>query len=97
MDIIFVFWVDAYAGFSYMKEETQLSFLYLVSAEGPRLSALTFSSPTITGYISVKNKSSPATDLLEDMDAYIFNEELCSAALQLVCLNIDLSQALQIH
>lgn len=76
MDIIFVFWVEVYAGLSYMKEETQLSCLYLVSAVGPRLSALTVSIPTITGYISAKNETSPAIDLLENMDSYIFNEEL---------------------
>lgn len=45
------------------------------------MSALTFSIPTITGYISAKNESSPAIDFLENMDAYIFNAELlqCSA------------------
>lgn len=74
-----------------MKEETQLSALYLVSSVGSRLSALTFSIPIITVYISVKNESSPSIDLLENMDTYIFNEELL-----LVCLNIDLFQASQI-
>lgn len=63
----------------------------LVSSVGSRLSALTFSIPIITVYISVKNESSPSIDLLENMDTYIFNEELL-----LVCLNIDLFQASQI-
>lgn len=36
----------------------------------------------VTGYISVRNECGPAIDLLENMDASIFNEELlqCSAA-----------------
>lgn len=34
VDIIFVFWVEMYAGLGYIKEETQLSSLYLVSAVG---------------------------------------------------------------
>lgn len=81
VDIILVFWVEAHAGLGYMKEETQPSSLYLVSAVGPSLSALTFSIPTLTGYTSVKNESSSAFDLLENMDTYIFNAELlqCSA------------------
>lgn len=98
VDIIFVFWVQVYAGLGYMKDKTQLSSLYLFSAVGPRLSALTFSIPTITGYISVKNDSSPAIDLLENMDTYIFNEELLqhSAATGLFKYR-SLSEALQIH
>ena len=86
-----------YAGLGYMKEETQLSSLYLVLAVGPRLSALTFSNPTITGYISVKNESSLAIDLLETWIHTFLMQSCCSALLQLVCLNIDIFQTSKIH